>query len=233
MSKRKFLFVALPSTLTGVTSVELIEPAQALQVVENHSTKSVDALQYVSSSGEQGFASGMIAIGCILALVSSVNVLSKALNLHHPSSKASHSQHTRTNKQFQAAEKYTTSDVKQNIPATFIEQAYTSYKLGDTQRAIAEFDHAILVNPQDAYVYTERANFRRNKLEDRLGALEDYTQAISIHPENPLLYVWRSQLYYEIGDKLKAMTDHNTAIRLAPEDTMYHFFPTHANAGRR
>lgn len=233
MSNRKFLLVAPLFAITPVVRTRLIQPDQSSAITEKPSTQDVNALQNTISSGEYSLASAMIALGCIFALASSVSALYKVKSLQHPSTKAADSQHTHRKDESQATEQYTTSDGKQNIPTRFIEQAYTSYKQGDTQRAIAAFDHAILIHPQDAYLYTERANFRRNKLEDRLGALEDYTQAISIHPENPLFYLWRSQLYYEIGDKLKAMTDHNTAIRLAPEETMYHFFPTRANAGRR
>ena len=237
MSNRKFLFTAPLLTITTAVCVRLVQPAQAIEITEKPTTEDVKAFQNtIGNNGEYSLTSAMIVLGFIFALLSSVNALSKVISPQHSSSKAADAQHTQRQEKSQTIDEYTTSDSKQNIPTKFIEQAYTSYKQGDTQRAIAEFDRAILIHPQDAYLYTERANFRRNKLEDRLGALDDYTQAIRIHPENPLFYLWRSQLYYEIGDKLKAMTDHNTAIRLAPEETIYHFFPTSttsANARRR
>lgn len=236
MRNRKFLLVAPLLTITTVVGTRLAQPAQATVITEKPSTEDVKAFQNTINSGESSLTSAMIALGVVLALLSSASALYKVISPHHASLKAADAQQTQSQDETQSTDEYTTSDNKQNIPTRFIEQAYSSYKQGDTQKALAEFDRAILIHPQNAYLYTERANFRRNKLEDRLGALEDYTQAIRIHPENPLFYLWRSQLYYEIGDKLKAMTDHNTAIRLAPEDTMYHFFPTSstsANAGRR
>jgi tetratricopeptide (TPR) repeat protein len=110
-----------------------------------------------------------------------------------------------------------------DIP-TYIKQAYSHFKQGDAQKAIEEFNNAIGFNPQSAYLYGERANFRRKNLGDKQGAIEDYSKAICIHPQNALFYLWRSQAYNDIGEQRKAIEDYNTAIRLAPESTMYHCF---------
>ncbi|MCC5638442.1 tetratricopeptide repeat protein [Nostoc sp. CHAB 5844] len=113
--------------------------------------------------------------------------------------------------------------------ATYIKRAYTHFKQGDSQRAIEEFNQAIGVNPQNAYLYGERANFRRKNLGDKQGAVDDYSKAIGIHPQNALFYLWRSQAYNDLGEQKKAMEDYNTALRLAPENTMYHSFHSASN----
>ncbi|MBD2436790.1 tetratricopeptide repeat protein [Nostoc sp. FACHB-110] len=110
-----------------------------------------------------------------------------------------------------------------DIP-TYIKRAYSHFKQGDTQKAIEEFNKAIGFNPHNAYLYGERANFRRKNLGDKQGAIEDYSKAIGIHPQNALFYLWRSQAYNDMGEQRKAIEDYNTAIRLAPENTMYHDF---------
>ncbi|WP_048819358.1 tetratricopeptide repeat protein [Nostoc sp. PCC 7107] len=107
---------------------------------------------------------------------------------------------------------------------TYIKRAYSHFKQGDSQRAIDEFNQAIGINPQNAYLYGERANFRRKNLGDKQGAIDDYSKAIGIHPQNALFYLWRSQTYNDLGEQTKAMEDYNTALRLAPENTMYHSF---------
>lgn len=113
---------------------------------------------------------------------------------------------------------------------TYIKRAYSHFKQGDTQKAIEEFNKAIGFNPQSAYLYGERANFRRKNLGDKQGAIDDYSKAICIHPQNALFYLWRSQAYNDIGEQRKAIEDYNTAIRLAPESTMYHCFNGTANS---
>ncbi len=224
--KKKILATSPLLIITGLAGTGFLQSAQATQVVEN-SLKKEFTFQDSSSSGGDDFAAILIAVGVILALGTTVSVLCKAPNVGKPSSKMAN-QHTGS-----IAIEDTTSSNKQIAPAAYIEQAHTSFRQGDVQRAITQLNHAVRVHPHEANLYTERANFRRRNLEDRLGALEDYTQAINLHPDNALFYLWRSQLYYEIGDHLKAMADHNTATRLAPQDTMYHLFPTHVNSVRR
>jgi Flp pilus assembly protein TadD len=73
-----------------------------------------------------------------------------------------------------------------NLINAYVEQARTFSRQGDTQKAIAQFNNAIRTRPNDAYLYSESANLRRQNLEDKDGALEDYTQAINLHPDNPL-----------------------------------------------
>ncbi|WP_158507396.1 tetratricopeptide repeat protein [Nostoc piscinale] len=113
--------------------------------------------------------------------------------------------------------------------ATYIKRAYSYFKQGDSQRAIEEFNQAIGINPHNAYLYGERANFRRKNLGDKQGAIDDYSKAIGIHPQNALFYLWRSQAYNDLGEQKKAMEDYNMALRLAPENTMYHSFQNAGN----
>lgn len=113
--------------------------------------------------------------------------------------------------------------------ATYIKRAYSHFKQGDSQKAIEEFNKAIGRNPYNAYLYGERANFRRKNLGDKQGAIDDYSKAIGIHPQNALFYLWRSQAYNDLGEQKKAMEDYNTALRLAPENTMYHSFHSASN----
>jgi tetratricopeptide (TPR) repeat protein len=52
---------------------------------------------------------------------------------------------------------------------------------GDFDRAIADYNQALTINPQDAEAYNNRGNAWRNKGDfDR--AIADYTQALRINP---------------------------------------------------
>lgn len=223
--KIKILATAPLPTKTGlsVASNAKMKDLQGVQALENPLTRDFQASSYSTASGD-GLAVGLIILGVVLALSSTVSLVHKGL-MGKASAKMIEPEYKKPEEN-QTTIVSATSANKQTLPTTYVEKAYAFFRQGDTQKALAEFNNAIRVRPHDAYLYSERANLRRKNLEDKNGALEDYTQAINLHPDNPLFYLWRSQLYYEIGDKLKAMTDYNTAIRLAPEDTMYHSFQT-------
>jgi tetratricopeptide (TPR) repeat protein len=231
--KRKILGVAPLLTTTPVVGQAIIQPAQATQVSENSLTTDFQSYQNSPNSGEHSLSVILILVGVGLVFGSTVNLVYKALNPGKPSAIRAESVPTPKEDNKIQSGVGTRSETKQSVTNAYVEQARTFFKQGDTNRAIAQFNNAIRTRPYDAYLYSERANLRRKNLEDKNGALEDYTQAINLHPDNPLFYLWRSQLYYEIGDKLKAMTDYNTAIRLAPEGRMYHSFQTNGNSLRR
>ncbi|KAB8318800.1 tetratricopeptide repeat protein [Tolypothrix campylonemoides VB511288] len=233
MIKQKILATEPLLTIAGLIGTGVLQPAEASTVEENPLMgKYIKDFHNSNSSVSNDFAAVLVTVGIILALGSTVCVVHKALNSNKPSSNTAHSVRTEEEKRIPTTEN-TSSSSQQITPATYIEKAYTSWRQGDVQQAVAELNNAIRLHPHNAYLYTERAKFRRKNLGDKEGALEDYTQAIHLHPDNALFYLWRSQLYHEIGDMLKAMTDYNTAIRLAPDDTVYHFSPTSVQSLRR
>jgi tetratricopeptide (TPR) repeat protein len=226
------ILVATPLlTKTGLASTGAFLSAQANQVIENASAKDLKGLQSVGSNGND--LSVFVGIGAILAFGTTVFVVCKVLQRSKHSAIPTDFRHPVPQKKTETLEYFTTDSNSQITPDAYIEKAYTCFRQGDIQKAIAEFNHAIVLHSHDANLYIERANFRRKNLEDKLGALEDYTQAIHLHPNKALFYLWRSQLYYEIGDNVKAMADHNTAMRLAPEDTMYHLFQSNITSPKR
>ena len=223
---QKILATAPLLLLTGLASTGVFLPAQAT-FVGSPLRKDVKPFEYSSRSSGHDLAIALFAIGAILAFSATMSAVYRAFNLGKDSSSTADLKHKLEKDQ-------PTAPISQEIaPAVYVEQAYKFLQQGDVTKAIAEFNHGIRIHSDNAYLYTERANFRRKNLGDNQGALEDYTQAIDLHPDNALLYLWRSQLYYQIGDNLKAMVDHNTAMRLAPEDTMYHFFKANANSAKR
>jgi tetratricopeptide (TPR) repeat protein len=231
--KRKILGVAPVVTTTTVVSQAIIQPAQAIQVSGNSLTKDIQGYENSPNNAEPTLLMIVILVGIGLVFGSTANLVYKALNSVKPKAITADSLPTPKKENQIGATVGVESETKQSHTGTYVEQARTFFKQGDTNKAIALFGHAIRTRPNDAYLYTERANLRRQNLEDKHGALEDYTQAINLHPDNPLFYLWRSQLYYEIGDQLKAMTDYNTAIRLAPEGTiMYHSSQANGNSLR-
>ncbi|GBE94830.1 TPR repeat-containing serine protease [Nostoc cycadae WK-1] len=233
--KHRLLTVTALMTITWFTSLGKIKPATADQTYRSN----LNQLTAISSSSNQNGIGQQLSLMLVvagsgifgwLAVKNNKSVLSKL------SGQKTNLAATVPGEQFIS----TDIDIKENLHkntevteatdiTTYIKRAYSHFKQGDSQRAIDEFNQAIGINPQNAYLYGERANFRRKNLGDKQGAIDDYSKAIGIHPQNALFYLWRSQTYNDLGEQKKAMEDYNTALRLAPENTMYHSFHSASN----
>ena len=67
----------------------------------------------------------------------------------------------------------------------FANRGYAKFQNGDYQGALADFNKAIEINPQDADAYTSRSGTKLN-LGDNQGALNDANQSIEINPQNSM-----------------------------------------------
>ncbi|MEC4816506.1 MAG: tetratricopeptide repeat protein [Scytonema sp. PMC 1069.18] len=217
-------------TLPGLASVAVTQPAQASYSWEYTFDKDIKTFQNSTSSAGNELTAVVVAVGIALALSSTACIAYRHLNQGRFSLSIPNSQQKAKEEPEETQTPITLGN--KQIAAAYIEKAYVALRQGDVKRAIAQLNHAITVHPHNAYLYTERANFRRKNLADPLGALEDYTQAINLHPDNAFFYLWRSQVYHELGEMLQAMTDYNTALRLAPEDTMYHLVQPNLQSAR-
>ncbi len=89
-------------------------------------------------------------------------------------------------------------------------------KNGDLDAAIADFDHAMKLNPKDDAPYYNRAQARRLK-NDTAGAIADYTKAIELGSTNPAAYNNRGNARAENKDRDDAIADYTRAIELKPD----------------
>ncbi|MDB9379694.1 tetratricopeptide repeat protein, partial [Nodularia sphaerocarpa] len=85
--------------------------------------------------------------------------------------------------------------------------------LGDNQGAIADFNQAIKIQPQDALVYTARGNAYR-KSGNYLDAIQDYSQALQINPDDPQAYYNRGIAYTCLEEMQNAVADYQQAARI-------------------
>jgi tetratricopeptide (TPR) repeat protein len=88
---------------------------------------------------------------------------------------------------------------------------------GDWRRAIADFDEAIILNPNRASLYRDRALARRQNGDLEL-AIEDYDEAIAHDPRQAAPYHQRGLALAASGDLDRAILSYNTAVRLDPSD---------------
>jgi tetratricopeptide (TPR) repeat protein len=89
------------------------------------------------------------------------------------------------------------------------------------ERALADYDRAIELDPKYASAYVNRADvYRKNG--DRERALADYGKAIELAPKYAVAYGQRALFYQQAGDVGRALADYNTAIRLNPNYVAAH-----------
>lgn len=86
-----------------------------------------------------------------------------------------------------------------------------------TASAMSDFDNALAVAPNNAYVYYDRAMLRMSE-GDTAGAIEDYSTAIRLEPHLAEAYYNRGILYYNQGDKTSAQRDLGKAGELGLYD---------------
>ena len=96
-------------------------------------------------------------------------------------------------------------------------RASALYELGDHARAIADFDAAIVLAPDDAVLHLNRG---AAKIHDGrpADAIADYDAAIRVRPAWHLPYFNRAVALTDLGQRAAALKDYERAIRLKPDD---------------
>jgi len=97
-------------------------------------------------------------------------------------------------------------------PYALLRQGRKKADKGDHQGAIADFNHILLLTPNDSHAYYERGNVTFT-LGDYQKAIEDYTQAICFTPQNVIFYNKRGLARIELKDYQGAIEDFNQALQ--------------------
>jgi tetratricopeptide (TPR) repeat protein len=87
---------------------------------------------------------------------------------------------------------------------------------GDFDDAIADYDAAIAINPNDQFAFNNRANTWRDK-GDIERALADYVAALRIDPDYTVVYYTRGMVYERLGDNERARADYQAALARPPK----------------
>jgi tetratricopeptide (TPR) repeat protein len=88
---------------------------------------------------------------------------------------------------------------------------------GDFDRAIADLNQAIRLNPDNAR-YFNRRGFAYTRKADHARAMADYNEAIRLDPKLALAFTNRGGTFATKGDVHRALSDYTEAIRLDPND---------------
>ena len=102
--------------------------------------------------------------------------------------------------------------------SALVSQGNTDSNAGDYDRAIADFDEAIRLDPKSSIAFINRGDTYTNK-GDNDRAIADYNEAIRLDPKSVLALSARGVAYAKKGDYDRAIADFNRAIRLDPKST--------------
>jgi tetratricopeptide (TPR) repeat protein len=108
------------------------------------------------------------------------------------------------------------ADFKSAEKIDLVNRGIEKAKKGDLDGAIADFSHAIELDPKDAIAYSNRAHAKRLK-KDAAGALADCTRAIELDPKFAEAYFERGTLKGRNKDADGAIADLTRAIELKPD----------------
>jgi lipoprotein NlpI len=93
---------------------------------------------------------------------------------------------------------------------------------GDFERAIADYNEAIRLDPKNAVAFDNRAvAYRENGDPDR--AIADCNEAIRLDPKSAGSFYSRGLAYRDKGDPERAIADFSEAIRINPKATLAYF----------
>lgn len=110
---------------------------------------------------------------------------------------------------------------------------FGNYKLdaGDYATAIANYDRAIALAPDDADAYHSRG-IAKDGQGDYAGAIADFDRAIALAPDDADAYHNRGVTKAEQGDYAGAIADYDRVIALDPNNVAVHHDRAVAKAGR-
>ena len=127
---------------------------------------------------------------------------------------------------------YIGEEVAQHEEITFVEEAdllggaleaaahvssgIEKQKSGDYDGAIADFDRAIEIDPENVGALVNRAVCKQDK-DDHLGAISDWDRALELKPDNGGWYVNRGIVKETIGDYDGALCDYTRSVECEPD----------------
>lgn len=109
-------------------------------------------------------------------------------------------------------------DSTMNIAWAFINRALAYERIGRPERALGDYNTAVLLDPTNAVGFNNRGNLLAQEMNDLEGALADHTRAIEIDPGYAQAFFNRGLDNEELGRIDAAIVDFGRALEADPTD---------------
>jgi tetratricopeptide (TPR) repeat protein len=100
---------------------------------------------------------------------------------------------------------------------SYLERGNQWLEKGDWDRAIADYDLAVVFDPSSYRAFYNRG-LARDRKGDLVGAISDYSKTIDLNPRFVAAYLNRGAALYEMGEIRSALRDFDRAIELNPRE---------------
>jgi tetratricopeptide (TPR) repeat protein len=109
-------------------------------------------------------------------------------------------------------------DQPQAQAAALVNRGAAYWYVDQTLNALADFDRAIALDPQNARAFRERSNASRSigRLDQ---ALADANAAVRLDPHSAQAFDDRGNVFNNNGQYDRAIADYNEALRISPDDS--------------
>ena len=102
---------------------------------------------------------------------------------------------------------------------TYFNQGCAKEQLGQHAAAIADYDHALRLDPNSAAAYRNRG-WNLGQLGQHTAAIADYDHALRLDPNSATAYRNRGWNLGQLGQHTAAIANYNHALHLDPNDAM-------------
>ena len=104
----------------------------------------------------------------------------------------------------------------------YLTEGNSFYQNQDYDHAIADYNQALRLDPQNAVAYYDRGNAFCSK-QDYDRAMADYNQALRLDPKYVDAYINRGNAFYSKQDYDRAMADYNQALKIDPQSVIAYY----------
>jgi tetratricopeptide (TPR) repeat protein len=106
----------------------------------------------------------------------------------------------------------------------YFSMGYDQSEKGNYQKALANYNIAIKLDPKHIASYYNRGVLRSEKFNDFKGALTDYDKVILLNPKSSYAYYNRSVIKYQnLDNTLGSLSDLNKFIEVLPENPIGYY----------
>jgi tetratricopeptide (TPR) repeat protein len=103
----------------------------------------------------------------------------------------------------------------------YINRGLSYHQLGDNTQAIADYNTALGIDPQNVYAYYNRGCVRY-KLKQMQLAIEDFDKVVELDPNHVKAYLNRGLALYKLGDVTAANKDFYLGMCINAEAYLYY-----------